>query len=500
MNHDFPAYRKLLKRAREIALLDSTSSLLSWDEETYMPAKALNHRAEQLAWLSGEAHRRFTASKVGDWISECEQHGFAPGSDEAANVREWRRSYNRKTKIPARLVEKFERLRTHAREAWGEARKQSQFKIFRPHLQKLLDLHLHFAELWGYTGSPYNAHLDEYEPGARAEDLAELFAKLRPEIVSILGPAMERSAATPRSILRGNYPVAAQQAFNREVAQAMGFDFAAGRIDTTTHPFCSGLGPDDCRLTTRYNENDFTTSFFGILHEAGHGLYEQGLPPEHFGTPAGSAVSLGIHESQSRLWENHVGRSRSFWEQWHPIACEYFPDLKKLTAEQVYAAVNRVRMSFIRVEADQVSYDLHIMLRFEVESKLLTGQLAVADIPAYWNEQFEQMSGLKVTRDSDGCLQDVHWAMGGIGYFPTYTLGNLNAAQLMQTARRENPSLDGEFGQGQYQALLTWLRQKVHAEGSRYRPRELMQRVTGEPTNIRAHLEHLRAKFVGSPA
>src|SRR5215472_15099914 len=223
MKHAFPAYDKLLKRAREIALLDSTGSALSWDEETYMPAKALNHRAEQMAWLSGEAHRLFTASKVGDWIAECEQHGFAPDSDEAANVREWRRSYDRKTKIPARLVEKFQRTRTHAPNAWGEARKQSKFKIFRPHLQKLMDLHLQFADLWGYTGSPYNAHLDEHEPGARAEDLRELFAKLRPEIVSILGPAVERSAATPRSSLNGHYPVAAQQAFNREVAVAMGF-------------------------------------------------------------------------------------------------------------------------------------------------------------------------------------------------------------------------------------------------------------------------------------
>ncbi|HKI69060.1 MAG TPA: carboxypeptidase M32, partial [Verrucomicrobiae bacterium] len=207
MSDIFPAYRKLLKRAREITLLDSTGSTLTWDEETYMPARALAHRAEQMAWLSGQAHRLFTATKVGDWISECEHHGFAPDSDEAANVREWRRSYDRKTKIPARLVEKFQRVRSHAREAWGEARKHSKFKLFRPHLQKLMDLHLKFSDLWGYTGSPYNAHLDEYEPGARAEDLRELFAKLRPEIVAILGPAVERSAAVPRSILHGHYPV-----------------------------------------------------------------------------------------------------------------------------------------------------------------------------------------------------------------------------------------------------------------------------------------------------
>jgi carboxypeptidase Taq len=495
MNQALPAYRKLLKRAREIALLESMHSTLSWDEETYLPAKALDHRAEQMAHLSGAAHRLFTATKVGEWIAACEQHGFAPGSDEAANVREWRRSYNRKTKIPARLVEKFQRVRAHAREAWGEARKESQFKLFRPHLQKLMDLHLQFSELWGHTGSPYNAHLDEYEPGARAEDLRELFAKLRPEIVSILGPAVERSAAMPRSILHGHYPVAAQQAFNREVATAMGFDFDAGRIDTTTHPFCSGQGPNDCRLTTRYNEADFTQSFYGIMHEAGHGLYDQGLPKEHYGTPLGSAVSLGIHESQSRLWENHVGRSETFWQHWHPLACRHFPELSRLTPAQISAAVNHVKPSFIRVEADQVTYDLHIILRFEIEMKLIERQLAVADVPAYWNEQFEKSFGLKIAKDADGCLQDIHWSIGTMGYFPTYSLGNLNAAQLMRRAQADCPALAAELARGEYGTLLGWLRDKVHCHGMKHQAQELMRLATGEGTNSAAHLAALRKKY-----
>jgi carboxypeptidase Taq len=495
MNHAFPAYRKLVKRAREISLLDSAGSALSWDEETYMPAKALNHRAEQLAWLSGHSHRLFTANKVGDWISECEQQGFAPDSDEAANVREWRRSYDRKTKIPARLVEKFQRTRSHAREAWGEARKQSKFKIFRPHLQKLMDLHLQFADLWGYTGTPYNAHLDEYEPGARAEDLRELFAKFRPEVVAILGAAVERSAATPRSILSGHYPVAAQQAFNREVAVAMGFDFEAGRIDTTTHPFCSGLGPNDSRLTTRYSEQDFTVSLYGIMHEAGHGLYEQGLTKENYGTPLGTAVSLGIHESQSRLWENHVGRSDAFWQHWHPIACKHFPELSRLTPQQVTAAVNHVQPSFIRVEADQVTYDLHIILRFEIELKLIERQLAVADVPAYWNEAFEKSFGLKVDNDANGCLQDIHWSIGMMGYFPTYSLGNLNAAQLMRRALADCPALEAELAQGKYGTLLKWLREKVHSQGMRHRPQDLMRLSTGDGTSSAAHIASLRKKY-----
>jgi carboxypeptidase Taq len=325
--------------------------------------------------------------------------------------------------------------------------------------------------------------------------LRELFAALRPEIVSILGPAVERSKNAPRSILNGNYPLAAQHAFNREVAVAMGFDFDSGRIDTTTHPFCTGLGPNDCRLTTRYSEQDFTVSLYGIMHEAGHGLYDQGLPKEHFGTPLGNAISLGIHESQSRLWENQVGRSQAFWQRWHPVACRHFPELTRLTPEQIHAAVNHVQPSFIRVEADQVTYDLHIILRFEVELKLLERQLDVADVPAYWNEQFEKMFGLKETKDSDGCLQDIHWSIGLLGYFPTYTLGNLNAAQLMRKARTENPSLDAELARGEYGSLLAWLREKVHRHGMRHHPQALMKLATGQPTDSSAHLANLREKF-----
>ena len=488
-------YQKLLKRLREVSLLNSTSCALEWDQNTYMPPGALAYRAEQLAYLGGRSHRLFTAGAVGDLLSECEQQNFAPDSAEGANVREWRRHYDRAAKLPGSFVMKLERTKALAFETWREARAQSKFKLFKPHLAKIVALIRQKAEYLGYEASPYDALLEAYEPGARAEQITRLFAELRPAIVALLDRVRDRSSTLPENGLHGNYPVVAQQAFNRRVAEGIGFDFSAGRIDTTAHPFCNTLGAGDCRLTTRYHENDFTDSLYSILHEAGHGLYEQGLPPEHFGTPAGSAVSMGIHESQSRLWENHVGRSLAFWTVWHPVACEYFPSLKALTAEQVCAAVNRVRLSFIRTEADQVTYDLHIMLRFEIEQKLVTRQLEVADVPAYWNEHFEQMSGLKVTKDSDGCLQDVHWSGGGIGYFPTYTLGNLNAAQLMHQARQENASLDDDLRRGQYQSLLGWLRKKVHQEGSRLRPGELMEKVTGERTSIRYHLEHLRAKF-----
>jgi carboxypeptidase Taq len=491
------SYKKLLRRAREIALATSAASALTWDQETYMPPKSLPYRAEQLAWLTGHAHRQFIARQVGQWISECEQHGFAPQAAEAGNLREWRRQYNRATKLPTRLVEKLERVRAHAREAWRQARQQSDFALFKPHLDKVLDLTRQMADCWGYTESPYDALVEGYEPGATAAQLRQLFSELRPAIASVLGPAAAKSAAVPPDLLKGDYPVPAQQAFNRKVAEAIGFDFEAGRIDTTTHPFCSTLGAGDCRLTTRYNETEFVPSLYGVLHEAGHGMYEQGLSREDFGTPNGTAVSLAIHESQSRLWENHVGRGPAFWERWHPVACEHFPGLKKFSPAQITAAVNRVSSSFIRVEADQVTYDLHIILRFEIEVNLVEGTLKTADVPAYWNEQFEKMFGLKVGKDAEGCLQDIHWSIGLMGYFPTYTLGNLNAAQLMRRAAEENPGLAGDLARGEYKPLLAWLREKIHRQGSRHNPRELIRLATGEPTGIRDHVNYLRAKFAG---
>ncbi len=398
--------------------------------------RAVGFRAEQTAFLSGWTHRQFTAAEVGEWICACEDHGFSGDTPEAANVREWRRSYDRATKLPPELVEDLQRATTLAREAWVEARAKSEFSIFQPHLQTILDLNKRMADCWGYEECRYDALLEEYEPGARASRLKTLFAELRPAIVDMLGPAVERSASLPEDFLAGEYPASAQQAFNQEVAEAIGFDFKAGRIDTTTHPFCTGLGPADTRLTTRYDTANFAQSLYGVLHEAGHGLYDQGLPGEDYGTPMGSAVSLGIHESQSRLWENHVGRSRAFWEHWFSVACRHFPHLKKFTPEQMTRAVNRVSPSFIRVEADELTYDLHIILRFDLEQELVSGEMSVADLPAAWNEQFEKSLGLKVPNDALGCLQDIHWSLGSMGYFPTYTLGNLNASQLMQRARQ----------------------------------------------------------------
>ncbi len=494
------AYDSLLQRSHEIAAYNSAASLLSWDQETYMPPKAGAYRAEQLSRLAGLTHRLGTAPEVGDWIKACED-SLPPCADaeeaalRAANVREWRRDYDRATKLPARLVEEFARTSSLARDTWAKARRDSDFASFAPWLEKILALTREQAECWGYTTCRYDALLESYEPGARAADLAPVFADLQEQLTPML-PAFEKiSGAVDPARIEGDYSVAAQRALNQEIAAAIGFDFEAGRIDTTVHPFCTEMGPHDCRLTTRYDTKDFTSSLSGTMHEAGHGLYTQGLDPAHFGTPAGTYVSLGIHESQSRLWENQVGRSRPFWAHWYPRVKEIFPSLAALPPDEFLLLINRVKSSYIRVEADEATYNLHIILRFELEQKLVSGELAVNDLPAAWNARFEKIFQLPVPDDRRGCLQDVHWSMGLIGYFPTYTLGNLNAAQLCAAALRQDPQIGAEIDAGKYGKLLGWMRANVHRHGRRYSPSELMQRATGETTRATYFLSYLKGKY-----
>ena len=490
------ACESLCQKAREIALIQSTGSVLGWDQETFMPAKGLDHRARQMAWCAGTVHRLLTGRKFRAALDAAEKEHHRLDSREGANIREWRHEVTRALRIPTRLVEEESEVSTKGKAAWAEARQRSDFSAFAPHLERLLRIARRKADLWGFDDEPYDALLAGYERGARTREIAQLFDALRPELAAIAREAVERGKATPANLLRGKYPVAKQQMLNREIAESIGFDFEAGRIDTTTHPFCTSLGAGDVRLTTRYDEEDFTSSLFGVMHEAGHGLYEQGLPAEDYGLPSGTAVSLGIHESQSRLWENHIGRSREFWERWLPRAAELFPNLRKLTLERFLLAINRAEFSFIRVEADEATYDLHILLRFSIERRMLNGDLAVNDVPAAWNEEFHSLFGVTPPDDARGCLQDIHWSMGGLGYFPTYTLGNLNAAQLMAAARKQKKIAQG-VADASYAPLLDWLRSKVHRHGSIYLPQDLMRIATGRATRPKWHLDHLRRRFLG---
>jgi carboxypeptidase Taq len=488
------AYLQLCERSREVYLLRSVSGVLSWDFETYLPSKAVPYRAEQLSYLEAKAHTLFTEPSVGEWLKASEQQGFDPGSEEDGNIREWRRAYDRATKIPVALVEEFEKTRTIAREAWVQARAESKFSLFEPHLEKIVELTRQKADLWGYKESPYDALMDDYEPGMTAGEVKPVLEQLRVALVELLGEIAHESV--PENFLDGHYPIDGQKALSKEIATAFGYDFAAGRIDTTMHPFATSLGPFDQRITTRYNVERFEVSLYGIMHETGHALYEQGLRADRVGLPSGDAVSLGIHESQSRLWENHVGRTPEFWQLWHATACKFLPDVARYSPADLAAGMQRVAPSFIRVEADEVTYDLHILLRFEMELALIEGRLKVKDLPEAWNTRFYELFGLIVPDDARGVLQDIHWSLGSLGYFPTYTLGNLNAAQLMNAAQKSIPELSDQIGRGSYAPLLQWLRENVHQHGRTYLPAELMRRATGEPTQARYRIEYLRNKYL----
>ena len=488
------SYEDLCSLAREISLIHSTASVLGWDQETYMPPKSLDHRARQVAYLSAKAHALATSESFRSLLEKAECEATAAGPSQAANLREWRYELERAVRIPTALVAEESEVTSHAKHAWVEARKRSNFNLFAPHLTRVLEIARRKAALWGFKDEPYDALLMGYERGATTSAVATLFAELKPQLATIAKKAVERSAGIPKDLLQGHYPLEKQQQLNREIAESLGFDFDAGRIDTTAHPFCTTLGPGDVRLTTRYDTADFTSSLFGVLHEAGHGLYELGLPPADFGLPSGTAVSLGIHESQSRLWENHVGRSESFWQKWLPRAAELFPNLQKIAPSDFLKSIHRSEFSFVRVESDEATYDLHILLRFELERRLLNGSLEVTDVPKAWNEAFEGLFGLMPPDDAQGCLQDIHWSMGGLGYFATYTLGNLNAAQLFQEAV-SRPEIASGVNRAEYGPLLEWLRQHIHAKGSEQHPAELMRSATGRPTEPAPYLRHLRSRF-----
>ena len=487
-------YRQLCERAREVYLLRSVAAVLGWDFETYLPPKAVSYRADQLSYIEAKAHTLFTEAAVGNWLKAAEQSGFDSDSEEAANIREWRRAYDRATKIPVSLVEEFEKARTVARDAWVTARAESNFSLFEPHLEKIVGLTRKKADLWGFKESPYDALIDDYEPGITTAQIRPVLENLRTALVDLLDQLNSNGAS--ESFLDGHYPIEGQKSFSREIAAAFGYDFDAGRIDTTMHPFAATLGPFDQRITTRYNESRFEVSLYGIMHETGHALYDQGLPADRVGLPSGDAVSLGIHESQSRLWENHVGRTVQFWRRWYNTACKHLPDLARYSPEDLSKGVQRISPSFIRVEADEVTYDLHILLRFELELELVEGRLKVKDLPEAWNARFYELFGLKVPDDRRGVLQDIHWSHGSLGYFPTYTLGNLNAAQLMVAAELKVPGLTDQLSEGNYAPLLHWLRENVHQYGRRYLPADLMTKATGEPTQARYRVEYLKKKYL----
>jgi carboxypeptidase Taq len=493
------AYKELVKGGKELGLLYSTAGVLEWEERTYMPPQGAKLRSEQVSMLAGMAHEKFTDPKVGDLLSIVEGSDMVKDTDsiEAANIRELRHQYDKETKLPKDLVEEISKVTSLAQGEWTTARKNSDFKAFLPWLEKVVKLTIQKADAYGHDGQRYNPLLDSFEPGATVTDIEEVFKNLRGELVDLVGRIADAPKKPDGSIIERNYDVDRQRVFGEMVASAMGFDFTAGRLDITTHPFCSGFGPGDTRITTRYNPRRLNDALFGTMHEAGHALYEMGLEKDkYFGMPMGESTSLGIHESQSRMWENQVGRSKEFWVYFLPLAKGIFREaLNGVSLDDFYGAVNTVAPSYIRVESDEATYNLHILLRFEMEQALMKGDLKPADVPGEWNNRFKKYFGIEVDNDANGCLQDVHWAAGLIGYFPTYTLGNLYSAQFFAQVNTDISDLPQQFERGNFSELLTWLRENVHKHGQRYRAGKLCERITGRPLSHKPLMDYMNKKF-----
>ncbi len=491
----------LTTRLLEIRRIQSAAAVLSWDQETYMPAGGGAARAEQIATLDGLAHQKLVSAEVetllSEWIDPTTGHA-AENWDEPSRslLRETWRDFSRAKKLPSDFVIRLSRECSLAQQAWVTAREESRFSKFLPSLKTILGLKREEAHYLGYQASPYDALLDTYEPGATIAQLAPLFTQLQERLVPLLKRVQASTVTIDDHCLHQNFDQAKQVEFGRLVLTAMGYDFERGRLDLSAHPFTTSFHPTDVRVTTRVFENDLPSCLFSCIHEGGHGLYDQGLDPRYYGSPLGESVSLGFHESQSRLWENCVGRSRAFWHCFYPILQHTFPQqLAAVPLDQFYAAINRAAPSLIRVEADELTYDLHIMLRVEIEQALVEGQAQPEDLPALWNEKMRSYLGIVPERDAEGVLQDVHWSMGAFGYFPTYTLGNLYSVQFFEQAKLELPQLNEDMAAGHLVPLRRWLEQKIHRWGRMFTPDHLARRVTGSGVNPEPFLRYLEAKY-----
>lgn len=487
-------FQALKDRLATISDLNAASLTLTWDRQTYMPEGGVRGRAEQLATMARLAHETLVSRETAGLLDAL--GSLDPDTDDGALVRVARRDYEKATKLPERLVEELSRARSLAEPAWAEAREKSEWNLFAPHLEKLLSLQREAAENLGYEDHPYDAMLDAFEPGARKAALEKMFEELKAGGVSLLREISGNLDEDRELPLHGEFDERLQEEFGASVATAFGYDWSRGRQDRTVHPFCVGISPGDVRITTRFDPECLSTALFATFHESGHAMYEQGIDPDYFRTPLCEGASMGVHESQSRMWENLVGRSRPFWRHYYPKLQKMFPDaLGHTDLETFYHAINTVRPSEIRVEADELTYDLHILLRFELEVALFEDNLSLAELPAAWNEVMKEYLGVTPENDARGVLQDIHWAAGLFGYFPTYTIGNVLSVQLFEAAMEARPQIPDEMERGEFGALLGWLRENVHRLGSKYEPGDLIQRATGRPLDTGPYLKYLDSKF-----
>ena len=483
----------LKSRLFDVNALNAAMAMLDWDQQTYMPKGGANARAEHSSLLARMAHEAFVSEETQRALEEAAKE-VEPGTDEAAIVRNTLRNMKLRTKFPAELVARKSKLSAEGHEAWVTARANNDFKTFAPILDELFEITKEEANLLGYENHIYDALIDMYEEGATHAQCQAIFDEIRGPIVQLVKDIKESPNQPDDSFLYGEWPNDKQREFTEWLLKQIGFDMDRGRQDTAPHPFCTGWSVGDIRLTTRFKDY-LPSALFGTLHEAGHGMYEQGSPMAWDRTPLAGGVSLGVHESQSRLWENIVGRSEAFITWMLPTLGSYFPALSNTDPTSMYRATNKVEPSFIRVEADEVTYNLHIMVRFEVECAVLEGKLAVNDMPAYWNSKYEEYLGITPRTDSEGCLQDVHWSMGSIGYFPTYTMGNLLSYQFWNCLEKDLGDTDAMIARGDFQPILEWLIQKIYRHGAKYPPQELVPMVTGKPMGASDYLARLSQKY-----
>jgi carboxypeptidase Taq len=489
-------YDELTARMAEVIDLNHAESLLNWDQETYMPAGGAMARSHHLGTLSKVTHDMAVAPAIGRLIkAAAKEQDVTKSAVKSAMLREAKRGYDRSKKLPSDFVAEMSRTRSQAQQVWIKARQASDFKQFAPWLKKNLDFARRAADYFGWQDHPYDALLDVYEPGMKSAEVKAIFANLRNQTVPLVHAIARAAAHVSDACLSGHFAKEAQQAFAEDVSRKIGYDYARGRLDYTAHPFCTNFSRDDVRITTRADESFYNTLFFSVLHEAGHGMYEQGIAPTFDRTPLGGGASLGLHESQSRLWENLVGRSRSFWQHFYPQLQEHLPHFKDVPLDVFYGAINKVEPSLIRIEADELTYNMHIFTRFELELALLEGSLKVKELPEAWNAKYHSYLGITPPNDAMGCLQDIHWSIGLIGYFPTYTLGNIISVQLLDKIKRDIPDLYGQIARGEFGALLGWLNKTIHQHGRRFPPAELIKRATGQSLTAAPYVAYLTGKF-----
>ncbi|MCG8569783.1 MAG: carboxypeptidase M32 [Spirochaetes bacterium] len=491
-------YLGLLEKVNRIHDLEKTAAVLMWDKETYMPEKGLQTRIDQLTTLDQLRHELYTSDEFGEYLEKAaaEVKDFPYNSNEASLIRFIRRDYADEKKLTADFVKRRSEVSSNARQAWVKAREENDFSHFQPWLEKVVELCQELAELYGYKDNPYDPLLGKFEFSMTTADVKDIFDNLKAELVPIREAIEKNKDKVDDSLVHQNFPIEKQKEFARYITSSIGYDYTKGRLDTVVHPFCTNFSQYDVRITTRWYADFLNPALFGALHESGHGLYEQGTHPDLYRTPLARGTSLGVHESQSRMIENIVGRSLGFWKKHFPKLQTQFPQaLEKATVEEFYQGINKVQPSFIRVEADELTYNFHIILRFELEQEMLSGKLAARDLPAAWNEKMQNLLGITPPTDTEGCLQDVHWTRPGFGYFPTYALGNLYAAQFYEAAISQHPNITTDLESGNTTSLVAWLKENIHQHGRKFTPVEIAEKATGQKLSHEAFIKYIKTKY-----